>query len=216
MPSGFPPGLSLTPVDWREGPEGPPGNEDSYLPRGFLLGAPNVIFPYRDMASDRYYGSEPSTVNPLKDAPLQDPCGGTVYFETTKPDHLKALSRSMGLMVNSKSYVAFGFSSRDPVSDRYLDQIKIITHAALSTLFQVKGNDLPENQSLTIENLVVEFVVAQRQKWNEEGRTFSSKLSGTAGGDGDWAKEGLAFGLHVENPYWGSYRIWSRPWLVTK
>ena len=36
------------------------------------------------------------------------------------------------------------------------------------------------------------------------------------GGDGDWAKEELAFGCMVENVDLGIYRIWSRAWLVTK
>ena len=48
------------------------------------------------------------------------------------------------------------------------------------------------------------------------GYTFSGKLRGTLGGDGDWAKESLAFGFFVENTYWSVYRLWSRPWLVTK
>lgn len=216
MSTGFPSGLNLTPMDWSSGPDGGPGDEDRFLPRGFLLGPPNVVFLYRDMASDRFYGAETPAGNPLKDAPLQDPCGGTVYFETTKADSLRALARLMGLSVGSKSYVAFGFSSRNPVADRYLDQIKILTHAAVSTLFKVEADKLPDDQALTIEDLVVGFVTAQSDKWNEPGRTFSSHLSGTAGGDGDWAKEALAFGLHVENDYWGAYRIWSRPWLVTK
>jgi hypothetical protein len=40
---------------------------------------------------------------------------------------------------------------------------------------------------------------------------FTDKLSGTleGEGDGDWAKESLALGCPV-------YRVWSRPWLVTK
>jgi hypothetical protein len=45
---------------------------------------------------------------------------------------------------------------------------------------------------------------------------FTDKLSGTLGGDGDWAKESLAFGFLVENSYWAVYRVWSRPRLVTK
>jgi hypothetical protein len=36
------------------------------------------------------------------------------------------------------------------------------------------------------------------------------------GGDGDMKREELAFGLIVENEYYGIYRIWSRAWLVTK
>jgi hypothetical protein len=34
------------------------------------------------------------------------------------------------------------------------------------------------------------------------------------GGDGERAKESLAFGFMVENAYYGVYRIWSRAWLV--
>jgi hypothetical protein len=41
------------------------------------------------------------------------------------------------------------------------------------------------------------------------GGAFTDKLSGTLEGDGDWAKESLALGCPV-------YRVWSRPWLVTK
>lgn len=36
MPSGFPSGLRLTPTDWSSGPNGGPGDEDSFLPRGGL------------------------------------------------------------------------------------------------------------------------------------------------------------------------------------
>ncbi|MEI9999893.1 MAG: hypothetical protein WDO13_12425 [Verrucomicrobiota bacterium] len=45
---------------------------------------------------------------------------------------------------------------------------------------------------------------------------MSSQLRGTFGGDGDWAKESLCFGLLVENNDLGVYRLWSRAWLVTK
>lgn len=36
------------------------------------------------------------------------------------------------------------------------------------------------------------------------------------GGDGEWARESLAFGFLVENQYHSIYRIWTRAWLVTK
>jgi hypothetical protein len=45
---------------------------------------------------------------------------------------------------------------------------------------------------------------------------MSSELRGTLHGDGDWAKEKLAFGFMIENGSNGVYRVWSRPWLVTK
>jgi hypothetical protein len=60
------------------------------------------------------------------------------------------------------------------------------------------------------------FVEIQKQKWNEKGRIYSSKLRGTASGDNDWARESLGFGFHMENTYWGICRIWSRSWLLTK
>ena len=68
-------------------------------------------------------------------------------------------------------------------------------------------------EPVTIGALVHRFIELQRERW---GTGFSSALRGTLGGDGDWAKESLAFGLMVENGYWGVYRLWSRPWLVTK
>lgn len=216
MPEGFPTGLNLTDPDWPDGASHGPGDADGFLPQGFLLGAPNVVFPYRGMASEDYYGAQAATGNPLTNAPLQDPCGGTVYFRTGKADDLKALVRIMGLRSDSRNYAAFALSSADPVNDRYLDQLKLITHPALSAIFKIDGKRLPGEQSLTIEEAVIGFVAAQREKWNHPDWAFSPKLRGTAGGDGDWAKESLAFGLHVENSYWGAYRIWSRPWLATK
>ena len=41
------------------------------------------------------------------------------------------------------------------------------------------------------------------------------RLRGLFGGDGDFAREELAFGFMVENDYHHVYRIWSRAWLVT-
>ena len=62
----------------------------------------------------------------------------------------------------------------------------------------------------------VPLVEKQRQKWNDPDYAYSSQLAGTMGGDGDWAKESLAFGFLMENQYWQVMRIWSRAWLVTK
>ena len=38
---------------------------------------------------------------------------------------------------------------------------------------------------------------------DSEGYTLANYL----GGDGDWAKEGLAFGAMIENAYLGIYRV---------
>lgn len=112
----------------------------------------------------------------------------------------------MGLKADSKKYVAFAISSAQLVEDRHLDQIKILTHMSLTEIFRIDGDLIPEEQPFTMEEAIVAFVTAQHHKWNEPNRTFRSRLSGSAGGDDDWSKEGLAFGLHVENSFWGAYR----------
>jgi hypothetical protein len=39
------------------------------------------------------------------------------------------------------------------------------------------------------------------------GQGMSGELSGTFGGDGDWAREALCFGLLIENADLGVYRL---------
>ena len=69
-------------------------------------------------------------------------------------------------------------------------------------------------QPASIGTYIQQFFSEQDAKWNSRSSDYS--LRGTAGGDGDWAKERLAFGFMVENEYWGVYRRWSRAWLITK
>ncbi len=214
---GYPTELEIRPNDWPHGfKDDAPGNEKHFLSRGFLMGAPAVIFPYRGMASDDYYGAEEQTADPITNAPLQDPGGGTIYFETTDKEQLEAIFAATAGHTRNNRFAAFAFQASDPVTERYLDQMRIVTNAALSGVFDVNEDDLPEEQALTVGEALTGFVAAQENKWSEPGETFPRRLEGSAGGDGDWAKEALAFGFHVENRYWGVCRIWSRPWLVTK
>ena len=213
MSNGFPHDLVLTPVQWPLTSE----DEDRYLPRGYVGGAPSVVFPYRVPGPDHVFCPERSSGNLLQDAPKYDPTGGSIYFESSNEEHLRALVRLlMGYKAERKDFIAFGVSAKDPVDEHYLDQIKLLTHVAASSVFEVEYDEMPDEQSITIEDAVVGFVQAQCLKWNEPGKTFSSRLSGAAGGDGEYAKEALAFGLHVENSHWGVLRLWSRAWLVTK
>lgn len=214
---GYPTELEIKPNDWPHGVrDDAPGNEKHFLSRGFLLGPPAVMFPYRGMASDEYYGAEDERADPITNAPLQDPGGGTVYFDTTDEEQLGAIFSATVGHTRNNEFVAFAFQARDPVTERYLDQMRIVTCVALSGVFEVKEDDLPGEQTLTIGEALTGFVTAQESKWSEPGETFPYRLEGAAGGDGDWAREALAFGLHVENRYWGVCRIWSRAWLVTK
>lgn len=108
-----------------------------------------------------------------------------------------------------------GLAAVDSVQEHYLDQLRLVSFGALEALYRCNPAEVPSAQTMSIRDTLVAFVAAQREKWNDP-YTFSSKLSGTAGGDGDWARDSLAFGFHVENTYSSIYRIWSRPWLVTK
>lgn len=217
MYEGFPGGLKISAVNWQDTPEaGSPGDETTFTPQGFLLGEPTVAFPWRDSAPDHFYGAQEPSSNPLLNAPLQEPSGGTVYFETSRAERIEPMFGAMGVRLDSKDYSAFAASSSNPVESRYVDQLKFVSHGALRSLFNVDDDKLPPAQTLTLREALVGFVDEQCAKWTEPGKPFSSRLSGAAGGDGDWAKEALAFGFHVENSYWEIYRIWSRAWLVTK
>lgn len=114
----------------------------------------------------------------------------------------------MGRNAESKTYAAFALSWRDPVSDRYLDQLKIVPHFALTTIFKVdKERHVPERQSLTLEEAMIGFVAAQGDKWNDQ---WSLQLKTERNGRRRWR-----LGRRIPC-YWGAYRIRSRPWLVTK
>ena len=52
--------------------------------------------------------------------------------------------------------------------------------------------------------------------FRQEERAGRYSIQGALGGDGDWARESLAFGFMVENEYYAVYRFWTRAWLITK
>jgi len=116
--------------------------------------------------------------------------------------------------LDTTSYAVFAAESADPPRDRYLAQIRIVEFGGMNLFGAVPDpGDTPYQQQLNVGDLILAFLAAQRAEW---GTGMSSQLRGTLGGDGDWAKESLAFGFMVENASNGVYRLWSRPWLVTK
>lgn len=212
---GFPAGLRLSPSDWPVGAAVPPGDLSRFVPQGFGLGAPPILLPYSGAPPEGAYGFSTQHGHPFQDAPLSEPAGGTLYFDDgAGRASIRAAVEIMGVY-DTLDFAAFAASSPDPVAERYLDQMRLITHFALGSFFQAKAGASQEPQSVSVIDAIVAFVEAQCAKWNGAG-AYSPKLAGSAGGDGDWAKESLAFGFHVENTYWGVYRVWSRPWLVTK
>lgn len=210
MPNGFPEGLILRACGTPLGePDGGIADLSRFVPQGFGA-VPAVITPYSGAAPPSAYGFQPARGHPYHDAPLSEPAGGTLYFdERTSPESLDQAIGIMGVYI-TKDYLALTASSTNPPEERYLSQMRFVTHYAAGALFRSKERD--PAQPLTIIEAVLAFVAAQKAYWDGP----RTSIRGTAGGDGDWAKERLAFGFHVENSYWGVYRVWSRPWLITK
>jgi hypothetical protein len=212
---GYPETLRISPPDWPSQGHGPrPGDLTQFLPQGFGLGAPMIVMPYGAAPTDSFYGFDQPKAHPILNGPLTEASGGTLYFDDgVSLESLTAAMEVLGIYA-TPDYVAYASSAGDPVNERYLDQLRIVSSHALGSVFGAGPE--PPRQALDAPAAIIGFVAAQRAKWNAAGSSYSAKLSGAAGGDGDWAKESLAFGLHVENTYWGVYRVWSRAWLVTK
>lgn len=214
---------TLLPADWPgQKLAVMPGDLSRYVTAGFG-DAPLVVRPWDKLdVLDRqqsFYGLDRPESDPIRAAPSSDAKGGCVYFDDNIDGaDLEALMRVMGIYGSMDDYVMFGAESPDTVRDRFLDQVRIVSRSALTHLFRVPA-DLVNPLSkpgAALGALIAAFVAAQRKKWNDPDYTYSGKLAGSLGGDGDWAKEALAFGILLENPYWQVLRIWSRPWLVTK
>ena len=183
------------------------------LPQGLGLDVPLIVTPYGSGPNTGFYGLDAPSQDPFHAAPTQEPCGGLLYFDDSVDlRQLHGALAVIGVHGTRKDYAVFAGAAKDPVAERCLDQMRIISKAALAHCFGLaeEVTALPD-QEIELGAFVESFVVEQKTKWNE-----SQSLAGTLGGDGGWAKERLAFGFYVENTSWGVYRLWSRPWLVTK
>ena len=190
-----------------------PGDLTRLLPQGLGLGVPIMVTPFGIGPSPGYYGLDAPSRDPFHGAPTQEPCGGLLYFDDcVEVERLRAALDVIGVHTVRKDYVVFGARAEDPVADRYLNQVRILSKSALAHFFET-GKDVSElsDQPITLGAYIETFIAEERSRWNR-----GSDLTGTLGGDGDWAKEQLAFGFLVENTPWAVYRLWSRPWLVTK
>lgn len=197
-----------------------PGDLTKFLPQGMGLGAPAVMMPWDDITDvfnrQNYYSFQTPMFHPIQNAPLTEACGGTVYFDgSPNPDRLAALLSLLDVPTQNRDYAAFVARSENPQKDRFLVQVRLMDKYALGGLF---GALTPEQwtgfepQRLTLGEAVAKFIEQQEHEWSDGPRS----LRGTFGGDGDWAKERLAYGFMVENAYHHVYRVWSRAWLITK
>lgn len=216
------PEITILPPDWPgKKLRQMPGDLTQFVPQGLGMNVPVIVRPSDTledaMAMPGFYGLDPVNYHPIKGAPTQEPGGGVIYFDDNSPEEMiKAAITLMGIFGLSNSFAIFASSSADTINDRYLDQVRIITRTALGHFFGPIPEGTPplSDQPINIEQYILHFIGQQKKKWH--GFPGGSDLRGTLGGDGDWAKEGLAFGFLIENSYWGIYRLWSRPWLVTK
>jgi hypothetical protein len=213
----------MLPSDW---PGRPlpimPGDVSKYAPQGLGLPVPVLVRPWDDplkaLSGPDFYGFDPPETDPIRAAPSNVAAGGVIYFD----EHLSArivrtTLSAMGVQGARRDFGIFRHDAKDCQRERFLTQVRIVSRSALRQLFGA-GDDAGQiqDQALTIEDAVLAFIRQERKRWNEPSHGFSGRLAGTLGGDGDWAKEALAFGFMVENSYWAVYRVWSRPWLVTK
>ncbi len=199
--------------------EAQPGDMSLFVPPGLGLSGPFPLRPWDDLTSNpaQYYGFQQRTGHPILDAPTNTASGGVVYFDDYRtPEDFASFCRLLAINTRSKDYGVFLVESDNPLRDRFLVQLKIVSKFALTYLFRAldeqEAQSFPE-QPLTVGELLTAFIQDQQEQW---GSGMSSELSGCMGGDGDWAKESLSFGFLVENDYHGVYRLWSRAWLVTK
>lgn len=222
MPTQLDKLVTIAPNVWPGGPlELQPGDLSMFTPLGLGLGPPLVMRPWDnldDLAKQGgYYGLDRRTGHPLLDAPLTGSSGGTVYFDgSPEKSDLDTLLRVLTVHVESVDYAVFLREAEKPSEERFLIQIRLISQFALQSLFGAKIDGecgALATQTVSIGDLVWKFIEDQQREY---GTGYSRQLDGLFGGDGDWAKEKLAFGFVVENEYQGVYRLWSRAWLVTK
>ena len=192
-----------------------PGDFSKYAPPGRGLDVPLNESPF-----DYYdYRFEPREADPIRGAPRSTPSGGVIYFDHRDAwDKVEAALALMGVILKNPDFVVFGRESREPIRDRYLDQVRIMSKFALGQVFRLYNEAAAiATQPVTVGELIAQFLVDQEAKWyatNEN--TGSRRITGVFGGDTDWADERLGFGFMVENGPYDIYRLWSRAWFLTK
>lgn len=199
-----------------------PGDFSQYLPDGMGLSVPVLVGPADrledSLARPGYYGFFRRDSDPVRGAPRVCAAGGTIYFHRRERwDDLQAVLRLMGVNLVREDFIVVAGSSADPGKERFADQARIIPRSVAANLFRAADAvaDVPEH-GCSVADYLRQFVEEQVEKWNGDGATFTPRMYGMFGGDGDWAKEELCFGFMVENSDLDVYRIWSRAWLVTK
>ena len=213
---------SVYPAGWPNRPLSfDPADFSQPLPQGYGFSTPLVVRPWdRDVqaAADAQsvYGWRGQHGDIVRNAPRTLPRGGVVYFDDPRSDKIvDDMLRAVGIDANDAEFAVFCGGADDPEAECYLHQVRMMPHPLLGYVFRAKPEEVLPPHPASVSAIVKAFIAREKKHWNDDD-TFSGKLSGLAGGDGDWAKEALAFGLWVENGEHRIYRLWSRAWLVTK
>lgn len=208
--TGFPNDVQLCPPDWPPNCRDPhPGDLTQFIPQGLGFTPPLVAVPWGAPLKPSHYSHQAPSAHPFHAAPLTDGQGGTFYFKDRVAREALTAALALAGVQDGTHYAAYATQSHDPQQDRFLDQLRFVSDFALRTKWAVPDLVTLAPQTLSVAEAIWAFIEAQKQKWD------NAALAGTAGGDPD-NSESLAFGFHVENTYYGVYRVWSRPWIVTK
>lgn len=215
MPVAMEPDFVVCPRGRLKARDGGPGPDDvaHFVPQGLALAAPMVVTPYGGPAAPSFYSAQGTITHPVRSAPINDDAGGVVYFPRhVDPAHIVSALEHFGFRSLETSYALFIASAENPQEEGFLDQMRIVSLPALAHFYGIEIGGLTP-QARNAGEAVQRFMAWQIDTWEGAGER---SLAGVLGGDGDWAKERLAFGAMTENAYWGVWRIWSRAWLVTK
>ncbi len=195
-----------------------PGNLAQFVPSGLGLGVPAVMSPWDNLEDlgkrGGFYAFSTPSIHPFLNAPTNDACAGVVYFNgRATREQFDSLLRLLEVQTVLTDYAAFWRESGNPVEERYLEQLRIVSRGALVSIFNAETGEQQQvlfAQTLPVKDALWAFLENQQTVWSR------NSLRGKMGGDGDWAKETLGFGFMVENSYHAVYRLWSRAWLLTK
>lgn len=214
--------LTLAPAVWPGPPlDVQPGDLTKFAPSGMGLGAPMVLLPW-DRLEDlknrpSWYGYDTPSAHPFRNAPANTPTGGILYFDNRpEREEWEAVLSFLRVHTKEQEYAAFWERSQKPSEERYVEQLRLIPGWGLE-MFGVEAGPQTAHllaQKVDLGDALWAFLENQEKLYART--SYPWELSGILGGDGDWARESLAFGFMVENQDRGVYRIWSRAWLVTK
>jgi hypothetical protein len=197
--------VRISPPGSPEGLKAPLWDLSQYAPSGNGVQLGMLVMPY-GAAPTRSpgYALYEHVWHPLLGAPPSEATGGVIYFgRHTQRADFEGMLRCLDVRSLDTHYLAYSEEASDVGRQAFVTQLRLISGFAMKFMFGL--SDVAAQPSSIGEAL-----------WRFVELDHVADVDGALGGDGDWAYEKIAFGLMVENAYHGIYRIWSRPYLVSK